>query len=223
MKFFLIKLRYFSYTHCLLRCLSNRSNALLSSVNLTALEIPVNATPTEFFWPTVLFSRAHNTWFSKLAKACSLVLSHVPNIQISTRLQLSHGDIWNAHRIKLLPRASKYPPLCPITIVHSSGMAHPQKSRPGKTATHSPWSELQSLGWRIPGSQVPRAQSKVKERATKGGGLQPGKRSLKHGPRCKNPHAQGKGNTKAMCLNGLKQTDFCFGRSLPLRKLHTHS
>lgn len=151
----------------------------------------------------VLFSRARNTWFSKLAKACSLVLSHVPNIQISTRLQLSHVDIWNAHRIKLHPHASKYPPLCPVTIVHSSGMAHPQKNRPGKTATHSPWSELQSLGWRIPRSQVPRGQSKVKEWATKGGGVQPGKRSLKHGPQCKNPLAQGKGNTKAMCLNGL--------------------
>lgn len=106
-----------------------------------------------------------------MAKACPCSLTCRPNIQISTRLQLSHVDIWNAHRVKLHPHASKYPPLCPI-IVHSSGMAHPQKNRPWEARPTVPEVSSSYWGWRIPGPQVPRAQSKVKEWATKGGGVE---------------------------------------------------
>lgn len=167
--------------HCLPGCLSNCSTALLFSLNLIVHEVHVNATPTGSLQPT----RACNTWFSKWAEACSPALPRVPNIRISMRLKLSYVDIWDAHRIKLHPRASKYPPLCPILqfiVVHTSGVVHLQKNRPGRETIHSPWRELQSLGQRIPRSQEPEVQSKVRRWATTGGGVQSGKRSLKCGP-----------------------------------------
>lgn len=132
-----------------------------------------------------------------------LAPSHVPNIQISMRLQLSHVDIWNAQRIKLHPRASKYPPLCPIITVHTSGMAHPQ-NRPGTKATHSPWSELRSSGWggEFQGHRYAEHSLRSRSGLPKEGSAV-GKEISKAWTPCKNLLAQGKGNTTAVCLNGL--------------------
>ena len=81
------------------------------------------------------------------------------------RLELSPVDILECSKIKVRPRASKYPPLYflyQFIVVHTSGVVHFWKNRPEVEATQSSWSELQSLGQRIPGSLLPKAESAVK-------------------------------------------------------------
>ena len=132
------------------------------------------------------------------SRPAPLAPSHVPNIQISMRLQLSHVHIWNAHRIKHHPRASKYPPLCPIITVHTlrTDLGWRQLTVPEVSCSHRR-GEFQ--GHRYAEHSLRSRSGLPKE------GSAARKEISKAWAPCKSLLTQGKGNTTAVYLNGLKK------------------
>ena len=157
---------------------------------------------TAFLTCLVLLSRAWNIWLSKWAEARSLTFSYLPPKRIFRRLGPSRLDIWDAHRIKFYPHTSEYPPLCPVSQFIIMVWFTFTRTDLGKRqfivleVSTSHWAgEFQ--GSKYPkhslrsGMGHPRRRSAAKEEC-----------SEVWAP-TQEPSCLGKGQSQAMCLNGL--------------------